>query len=82
MKPNEHRRLKLTVAALCGLLGSLSRARIDMLSTGIRTPVGVKVFGPDLGQLAILATQVEQAVRSVPGTSPRASAWGVSAGGK
>ena len=45
------------------------RARIDMLSTGIRTPVGVKVFGPDLAQLATLATQVEQAVRNVPGTT-------------
>ena len=45
------------------------RARIDMLSTGIRTPVGVKVFGPDLGTLATLATQVEQVVRSVPGTT-------------
>jgi len=45
------------------------RARIDMLSTGIRTPVGVKVFGPDLGQLAALATRVEQVVRNVPGTT-------------
>jgi Cu(I)/Ag(I) efflux system membrane protein CusA/SilA len=40
-----------------------------MLSTGIRTPVGVKVFGPDLGQLATLAAQVEQVVRTVPGTT-------------
>jgi len=45
------------------------RARIDMLSTGIRTPVGVKVFGPDLGQLARIATQVERVVRKVPGTT-------------
>jgi len=45
------------------------RARIDMLSTGIRTPVGVKVFGPDLAQLATLAAQVEQVVRAVPGTT-------------
>ncbi len=45
------------------------RARIDMLSTGIRTSVGVKVFGPDLGQLAALATRVEQVVRNVPGTT-------------
>ena len=45
------------------------RARIDMLSTGIRTRVGVKVFGPDLTQLAALATQVEQVVRNVPGTT-------------
>ncbi|BCI69097.1 efflux RND transporter permease subunit [Acetobacter aceti] len=45
------------------------RARIDMLSTGIRTPVGVKVFGPDLGQLARIAEQVEQVVRTIPGTT-------------
>ncbi len=45
------------------------RARIDMLSTGIRTPVGVKVFGPDFAQLASVAAQVEQVVRNVPGTT-------------
>lgn len=45
------------------------RARIDMLSTGIRTPVGVKVFGPELGQLGALAAQVERVVRDVPGTT-------------
>jgi copper/silver efflux system protein len=44
------------------------RGRIDMLATGIRTPVGIKVFGPDLGELERIARQVEQAVRSVPGT--------------
>ena len=45
------------------------RARIDMLSTGIRTPVGVKVFGPDLAEIEKLARQVEAVVRAVPGTS-------------
>ena len=45
------------------------KARIDMLSTGIRTPVGVKVFGPDLHVLEGLATQVERAVHDVPGTT-------------
>ena len=45
------------------------KARIDMLSTGIRTPVGVKVFGRDLGELERLAQQVEAAVKNVPGTS-------------
>jgi Cu(I)/Ag(I) efflux system membrane protein CusA/SilA len=45
------------------------KARIDMLSTGIRTPVGVKVFGPDLGELERLATQVERVVHDVPGTT-------------
>jgi Cu(I)/Ag(I) efflux system membrane protein CusA/SilA len=45
------------------------KARIDMLSTGIRTPVGVKVFGPDLRELERIATEVERVVRAVPGTT-------------
>jgi Cu(I)/Ag(I) efflux system membrane protein CusA/SilA len=45
------------------------KARIDMLSTGIRTPVGVKIFGPDLTVLEGLATQVERVVHDVPGTT-------------
>ncbi|HET9012001.1 MAG TPA: efflux RND transporter permease subunit, partial [Gemmatimonadaceae bacterium] len=42
--------------------------RIDMLATGIRTPVGVKLFGPDLATLERLGREVENAVRSVRGT--------------
>jgi Cu(I)/Ag(I) efflux system membrane protein CusA/SilA len=45
------------------------KARIDMLSTGIRTPVGVKVYGNDLGQLDRLAKEIEGVVRTVPGTT-------------
>jgi Cu(I)/Ag(I) efflux system membrane protein CusA/SilA len=45
------------------------RARIDMLSTGIRTPVGVKVYGRDLGEIERLAKEIETAVKSVPGTT-------------
>jgi Cu(I)/Ag(I) efflux system membrane protein CusA/SilA len=45
------------------------KARIDMLSTGIRTPVGVKVFGNDLAELDRLAKQIEAVVRTVPGTT-------------
>ena len=45
------------------------RARIDMLSTGIRTPVGVKVFGKDLAEMEKVARQVEAVLRAVPGTS-------------
>jgi copper/silver efflux system protein len=44
------------------------RARIDMLSTGIRTPVGVKVFGPDLETIARIGDQLERTLRQVPGT--------------
>ncbi|GJD54913.1 efflux RND transporter permease subunit [Methylobacterium dankookense] len=45
------------------------RARIDMLSTGIRTPVGIKIYGTDLTEMEKVARQVEAVVRNVPGTS-------------
>ncbi|MBF0093510.1 MAG: efflux RND transporter permease subunit [Alphaproteobacteria bacterium] len=45
------------------------RARIDMLSTGIRTPIGIKVFGSDLDRMEALAREVEAAVKAVPGTT-------------
>ncbi len=45
------------------------KARTDMLSTGIRTPVGVKVYGKDLSEIERLSRQVEAAVRTVPGTT-------------
>jgi Cu(I)/Ag(I) efflux system membrane protein CusA/SilA len=45
------------------------KARTDMLSTGIRTPVGVKVYGPDLAGIDALSRQIESVVRQVPGTS-------------
>ncbi len=45
------------------------KARIDMLSTGIRTPVGVKVYGNDLGEIDRLAKQIEAVIRTVPGTT-------------
>ncbi|WP_074743643.1 efflux RND transporter permease subunit [Nitrosospira multiformis] len=43
--------------------------RIDMLATGIRTPIGVKVFGKDLEEIEILARQIETAIKTVPGTT-------------
>ncbi|NKN00857.1 efflux RND transporter permease subunit [Rhizobium leguminosarum] len=45
------------------------RARIDMLSTGIRTPVGVKVYGTDLGEMEKVARQIESVLKTIPGTS-------------
>ena len=45
------------------------KARIDMLSTGIRTPVGVKIFGNDLKEIEQIARNVEQVLRRVPGTA-------------
>lgn len=46
------------------------RARIDMLSTGIRTPVGIKVMGPDLSTLSEIATEVEQVIQAGERTAP------------
>ena len=45
------------------------RTRIDMLSTGIKTPVGIKVAGPDLAELERIGTEIEAVVRTVPGTA-------------
>ncbi|KAB2913981.1 MAG: efflux RND transporter permease subunit [Hyphomicrobiaceae bacterium] len=45
------------------------KARIDMLATGIRTPVGVKVIGRDLKVIEQLAREIEAAIKTVPGTS-------------
>ncbi|MGE5261672.1 MAG: efflux RND transporter permease subunit, partial [Actinomycetota bacterium] len=45
------------------------KARIDMLSTGIRTPVGVKVFGKDLAEIDKVAREIEAVLRNVPGTA-------------
>lgn len=44
------------------------KTRIDMLATGIKTPVGIKITGPDLQQLADLSGDVASAVRGIPGT--------------
>jgi Cu(I)/Ag(I) efflux system membrane protein CusA/SilA len=45
------------------------KARTDMLATGIRTPVGIKVLGTDLAEMEKLARQIEGVVKTVPGTS-------------
>lgn len=44
------------------------RTRIDMLTTGVRTPVGIKVFGPDLQRIERLSIDLEGMLRQVPGT--------------
>ncbi|MFT3758668.1 efflux RND transporter permease subunit [Thauera sp.] len=82
LKPESEWRPGMTVDALIaemdaalkfpGLANSWTmpiKARIDMLSTGIRTPVGVKVFGKDLETLERVAKDVEATVRALPGTS-------------
>ncbi len=44
------------------------KTRIDMLATGIKTPVGIKVAGPDLAELERVASEIEAVVKAVPGT--------------
>jgi Cu(I)/Ag(I) efflux system membrane protein CusA/SilA len=44
------------------------KTRIDMLSTGIKTPVGIKLMGPDLEVLSELGSRIEAVIRDVPGT--------------
>ena len=45
------------------------KTRIDMLATGIKTPVGIKIAGPDLAVLERVAAEVEAVVKAVPGTT-------------
>jgi Cu(I)/Ag(I) efflux system membrane protein CusA/SilA len=45
------------------------RARIDMLATGIKTPVGIKIAGPDLAVIAEIGQQIEDIIGGVPGTA-------------
>ena len=44
------------------------KGRIDMLSTGIRTPIGIKIFGADLNVIQGIGEQIEDALRNLPGT--------------
>ncbi len=45
------------------------KTRIDMLATGIKTPVGIKIAGPDLNVIQDLGQQIEQVIRNIPGTA-------------
>jgi Cu(I)/Ag(I) efflux system membrane protein CusA/SilA len=45
------------------------KTRIDMLTTGIRTPVGIKVNGNDLAQIEAVGKQIENVLRDIPGTA-------------
>jgi Cu(I)/Ag(I) efflux system membrane protein CusA/SilA len=44
------------------------KARIDMLSTGIRSPVGIKIFGADLKEIEDIGKQLETIINTIPGT--------------
>jgi Cu(I)/Ag(I) efflux system membrane protein CusA/SilA len=54
------------------------KGRIDMLATGVRTPVGIKIFGPDLDTLQALGERVEEIVSRLPGTRSAFAERGVS----
>jgi Cu(I)/Ag(I) efflux system membrane protein CusA/SilA len=81
LKPEEEWREGMTVEKLTDELNSAIhipgltnawtmpiKTRIDMLSTGIKTPVGIKLGGPDLKVLEELGKEVERVIRNVPGT--------------
>lgn len=81
LKPKDEWRAGLTTEMLIkefdsltkmpGLVNSFGypiKIRIDMVTTGIRTPVGIKISGSDLKTIGDVAIQVEQAVKDVPGT--------------
>ena len=59
----------VTVPGLSNIWVPPIRNRIDMLATGIKSPVGIKVAGTDLATIDRLATQIESAVKIVPGVS-------------
>ncbi|WP_028534652.1 efflux RND transporter permease subunit [Paludibacterium yongneupense] len=60
---------KVRVAGLSNVWVQPIRNRTDMLATGIKTPVGIKVSGPDLGVIGRLAQEIERSVKGVAGTS-------------
>jgi Cu(I)/Ag(I) efflux system membrane protein CusA/SilA len=60
---------RVKVPGLANVFVPPIRNRIDMLATGIKSPVGIKVTGPDLATLDRLGAQIAQQVKTVPGTS-------------
>jgi Cu(I)/Ag(I) efflux system membrane protein CusA/SilA len=59
---------KLTIPGVANSFTMPIKARIDMLSTGIRTPVGIKIMGPKLEVLDRIGRELENALKDVPGT--------------
>jgi copper/silver efflux system protein len=58
----------LTIPGVANSFTMPIKARIDMLATGIRTPVGVKILGPDLGEIEKIGLELEKRLKEVPGT--------------
>jgi Cu(I)/Ag(I) efflux system membrane protein CusA/SilA len=59
----------LTMPGLSNAWTMPIKGRIDMLTTGVRTPLGVKVLGSDLGEIQKIGEQVEMALKDIPGTT-------------
>ncbi len=81
-KPKDQWRLGMTLSKLKGELNQVVKlagvtnawvmpikTRIDMLATGIKTPVGIKVAGPDLKVIETIGKQIETVMKKVPGTT-------------
>ena len=60
---------RLKIPGLANVFVPPIRNRIDMLATGIKSPVGVKISGPDLDTLQRLGEEIERAVKPIPGTT-------------
>lgn len=82
LKPRDQWREGITLESLKGELNTLVdfpgltnawvmpiKTRIDMLATGIKTPVGIKIAGPDLSVIQDLGSRIEEVIRQVPGTA-------------
>jgi Cu(I)/Ag(I) efflux system membrane protein CusA/SilA len=60
---------RVTLPGLSNSWGYPIKTRIDMLATGIRTPVGIKIMGPDLETIQRLGREIEGILRDLPGTT-------------
>jgi Cu(I)/Ag(I) efflux system membrane protein CusA/SilA len=81
LKPKDQWRLGLTTEALQAEMDAALqfagfpntwtqpiRNRLDMLLTGIKTPIGIKIFGPDLNEIQRIGRDIEQALQGIEGT--------------
>jgi Cu(I)/Ag(I) efflux system membrane protein CusA/SilA len=59
----------LTIPGVANAWTMPIKARIDMLTTGVRTPLGIKVLGSDLGEIEKIGERVEAALKGIPGTT-------------
>ncbi len=58
---------KLSIPGVANSFTMPIKARIDMLATGIRTPAGIKILGPDLETIEKIGLEIEKAIKDIPG---------------